>query len=50
MDQDHISLLKGLIEIFSPTGQEEEAVKYLVAQMNKLGYQSFIDPVGIRYD
>ena len=46
MDQDHINLLKGLVEIYSPTGQEKEAVKYLVARMNALGYQTHIDPIG----
>ena len=46
MNQDHINLLKGLVEIYSPTGQEKEAVKYLVARMNALGYQTHIDPIG----
>jgi [amino group carrier protein]-lysine/ornithine hydrolase len=46
MNQDHIDLLKGLVEIYSPNGQEKEAVTYLVTRMNALGYQAHIDPIG----
>ena len=46
MDQDHIKLFKELVEIYSPTMQEEEAVSYLVARMEALGYQAYIDPAG----
>jgi|MGYP005631182155 [amino group carrier protein]-lysine/ornithine hydrolase len=46
MNKHHINLLKGLVETYSPNGQEKAAVKYLVAQMKTLGYQAHIDPIG----
>ncbi|MBI4791034.1 MAG: [LysW]-lysine hydrolase [Chloroflexi bacterium] len=39
-------LLKGLVEIYSPSQQERAAVEYLVAQMSALGFRAFIDDAG----
>ncbi len=39
--------LLGLVERFSPSGQESQAVEWLVARMGTLGYQqAFVDPSG----
>ncbi len=39
--------LLGLLRLYSPSGQEGEAVEYLVARMRTLGFaQAFIDPAG----
>lgn len=46
MNQDHINLLRGLVEIYSPNGKEKAAVNYLVTQMRGLGYQAEADPIG----
>ena len=45
-DQIAIDLLRGLISIPSVSGQEENAVSYLVDQMNALGLAAHIDPAG----
>ena len=41
-----LALLRGLLEHFSPTGQEEAAAAYLVGWMQAAGLTSFIDEVG----
>jgi LysW-gamma-L-lysine carboxypeptidase len=43
---DPIALLTGLLERYSPSGQEQAAAAYLVEEMNKLGYQAFVDEAG----
>ena len=43
---DEIALLEGLLKIYSPTGQEAEAVDYLVAQMGLAGFEAFVDEAG----
>ena len=43
---DEISLLEGLLKIYSPSDQEAEAVNYLVAQMQAAGLEAFVDPAG----
>jgi [amino group carrier protein]-lysine/ornithine hydrolase len=39
-------LLEGLLEIYSPSYQERDAVDYLVAQMNETGLRAFRDEAG----
>ncbi len=41
-----VSLLTGLLQQFSPTGLESNAVNYLVDCMQQLGYQACIDEAG----
>jgi len=43
---DEISLLEGLLKIYSPSDHEAEAVNYLVAQMQAAGLEAFVDPAG----
>ncbi len=43
---NEIELLEGLLQHYSPTCQEAEAVSYLVAQMSALGLKAFVDEVG----
>ena len=43
---DEVSLLENLLKLYSPTHQESDAVKYLVEQMNALGYTAHIDEMG----
>jgi LysW-gamma-L-lysine carboxypeptidase len=43
---NEISLLEGLLQHYSPTGCEADAVRYLVAQMGASGYHASIDEVG----
>jgi|WetSurMetagenome_2_1015567.scaffolds.fasta_scaffold216066_1 [amino group carrier protein]-lysine/ornithine hydrolase len=43
---DNIALLTGLLEHYSPTGEEAGAVAYLVASMNALGFSAHVDPIG----
>jgi [amino group carrier protein]-lysine/ornithine hydrolase len=43
---DPIALLEGLVSIYSPTGQEEAAVRYLVAQMQAAGLRASVDAAG----
>jgi len=40
------ALLTGLVERYSPSGQEQAAAEYLVAQMRDLGLRAAVDPVG----
>jgi [amino group carrier protein]-lysine/ornithine hydrolase len=41
-----VSLLTGLLQHFSPTGQESGAVSYLVDAMQQLGFQAHVDSIG----
>ncbi|HEX9076966.1 MAG TPA: M20/M25/M40 family metallo-hydrolase, partial [Anaerolineae bacterium] len=41
-----VELLKGLVQIYSPSQQEGAAVEYLVAQMEALGFHAFVDDAG----
>lgn len=43
---DPVELLRGLIEIYSPSKQERAAVEYLVAAMGALGFRAFVDEAG----
>jgi [amino group carrier protein]-lysine/ornithine hydrolase len=43
---DEIALLEGLLQRYSPTGQENEAVSFLVEQMRGAGCRAFVDEVG----
>ena len=43
---NEVSLLEGLLNIYSPTHDEAGAVEYLVAQMKSLGYEARIDEAG----
>ena len=43
---DSVSLLTGLLQQFSPTGQESGAVAYLVDAMRQLGFQAHMDSIG----
>jgi LysW-gamma-L-lysine carboxypeptidase len=40
------ALLAGLLERYSPTGQEGEAAAFLVEQMQRLGFQAQVDEAG----
>jgi LysW-gamma-L-lysine carboxypeptidase len=43
---DPVALLEGLVSIFSPTGQEAQAVGYLVGQMQAAGLRAWVDAAG----
>ncbi len=43
---DEVALLEGLLQHYSPTGHEAEAVNYLVAQMQAAGLKAFVDEAG----
>jgi LysW-gamma-L-lysine carboxypeptidase len=43
---DPLALLQGLLEIYSPTGQEAPAVEYLVTQMRQAGLEAHVDEIG----
>ncbi len=43
---DPVALLTGLLQRYSPSGQEEAACRYLTAQMHKLGYNAWVDGAG----
>jgi len=43
---DSVSLLTGLLQHFSPTGQENSAVTYIVDAMQQLGFQAHVDSIG----
>jgi [amino group carrier protein]-lysine/ornithine hydrolase len=43
---NEIELLEGLLQRYSPTHQESEAVNYLVAQMSAAGFDARVDEVG----
>jgi [amino group carrier protein]-lysine/ornithine hydrolase len=43
---ESINLLTGLLQHFSPTGQEVDAVAYLVRSMQQMGFQAHVDAAG----
>jgi [amino group carrier protein]-lysine/ornithine hydrolase len=43
---NEIELLEGLLQRYSPTLQEAEAVNYLVAQLKAAGFEACVDEVG----
>lgn len=43
---DPVDLLQGLLEQYSPTGQEAGAVAWFTGAMSALGFQARIDPAG----
>ena len=43
---NEIELLEGLLQRYSPTFEEAEAVNYLVAQMSAMGFDACVDEVG----
>jgi LysW-gamma-L-lysine carboxypeptidase len=43
---DELALLTGLLERYSPTGQEADAVAYLVAQMSAASLRTHVDDAG----
>ena len=43
---DELVLLREMLEIYSPSGQEGEMAAYLVTQMRGLGFSAYQDPVG----
>jgi LysW-gamma-L-lysine carboxypeptidase len=43
---DELVLLQEMLEIYSPSGKEEEMAVYLVGQMRSLGFSTYQDPVG----
>jgi LysW-gamma-L-lysine carboxypeptidase len=43
---DEVALLTGLLQLYSPTGHEEEAVAYLVDQMAAAGLRVHVDEAG----
>lgn len=46
MNFDPVNVLEGLLHRFSPTGQENSAVTYLVDVMQEMGYQAHMDAIG----
>ncbi len=46
VDKNDIDLLEGLLSRYSPTGQEERAVKYLVDEMRARGLDARMDEAG----
>jgi len=45
-DRDDIALLRGLVERFSPSTQEGEAVSFLVDAMDRRGLRARVDEAG----
>lgn len=43
---DELALLQEMLEIYSPSGKEEEMAAYLVTQMRALGFRAYQDAVG----
>lgn len=43
---DALALLQGLVEQYSPTGQEAAAVTFFAGEMEKLGYRVQVDAMG----
>jgi LysW-gamma-L-lysine carboxypeptidase len=41
-----VDLLVGLVQIYSPSTHERDAVNYFIAQMNALGLHAFVDDAG----
>ena len=45
-NDDEVELLRGLLERYSPSERERPAVEYLVAEMARRGFRSYIDEAG----
>jgi LysW-gamma-L-lysine carboxypeptidase len=43
---DEFAMLREMLEIYSPSGDEGEIAAYLVTQMRSLGFRAYQDPVG----
>ena len=43
---DKLVLLQEMLEIYSPSGKEEEMAAYLLTQMRDLGFRTYQDPAG----
>jgi len=43
---DELTLLREMLEIYSPSGEEGELAKYLVARMRELGFRAYQDRAG----
>ena len=43
---DEVALLEGLLQRYSPTFHEQEAVRFLVDWMGQSGYRAFVDEAG----
>lgn len=41
-----MKLLKRMLELYSPSGQEQELAHFLVQEMHRRGFEAFIDEVG----
>jgi LysW-gamma-L-lysine carboxypeptidase len=46
VSEDSLQLLRHMVEVPSPSGQEHELALLLVAQMSRLGFRSFVDEAG----
>ncbi|MGB9776684.1 MAG: [LysW]-lysine hydrolase [Anaerolineae bacterium] len=44
--RDEISLLREMLEIYSPSGQEGEIAAYLVDRMREMGFRAYLDGAG----
>lgn len=45
-EQDEVTLLREMLEIYSPSGEEEEISNYLYARFRGLGFHTYQDSVG----
>ena len=45
-DRDNVALLRGLVERYSPSTQEGEAVSFLVEAMDRRGLRAYVDEAG----
>ena len=45
-DRDDVALLRGLVDRYSPSGQEGEAVSFLVEAMDQRGIRAHVDEAG----
>ena len=43
---NEIELLKRMVEIYSPTGEEEKLAKFLVQTMSEMGFDASVDEAG----
>lgn len=44
--EEKVEFLRRLVEIYSPTGREEEAVKFIVEAFESFGVDAYVDEVG----
>ncbi|NLG49286.1 MAG: [LysW]-lysine hydrolase [Chloroflexi bacterium] len=45
-DQEAIALLTQAVSLYSPSGQEQDVVRFLVAEMGRFGLDAYVDGVG----